>query len=119
MCVTCNIYEETIDHIMSGCPERAKTEYIPRHKAVVYIHWKTRQHYNIQVSNKWYEHEPATVTENKEATILWWNEIHTDREIAANKPDIVIKENLQTHRYGRVPSDRNTSLKTTEKLSKY
>ena len=44
MCVTCNIYEETIDHIMSGCPERAKTEYIPRHKAVVYIHWKTRQH---------------------------------------------------------------------------
>ena len=49
-------------------------------------------------------------------------EIHTDREIAANKPNIVIKDHenktcklIDT----AVPSDRNTSLKTTEKLSKY
>ena len=32
------------------------------------------------------------VTENKEARILWDMQIHTDREIAANKPDIVIKD---------------------------
>jgi len=39
-------------------------------------YWKTCQHYNIQVLEKWYEHEPATVTENKEATILWTMQIH-------------------------------------------
>ena len=90
-------------------------------KAAAYIHWKTCQHYNIQVSDKWYEHEPA-VTENKEATILWDMQIHTDREIAAKKPDIVIKDHKnKTCKLidMAVPSDRNTSLKTTEKLSKY
>ena len=28
------------------------------------------------------------ITENKDATIPWDMQIHTDREIAANKPDI-------------------------------
>ena len=123
MCRICNRYEETIDHIVSGCIAPAKTGYIQRHnKAAAYIHWKTCQHYNVQVSNEWYEHEPATVTENKEATILWDMQIHTDREIAANKPDIVIKDHKnKTCKLVdmAVPSDRNTSLKTTEKLSKY
>ena len=73
MCRICNRYEETIDHIVSGCPELAKTEYIQRHNkaaAYIHVHWKTCQHYNIQVSDKWYEREPGTVTENEKATIL-------------------------------------------------
>ena len=89
MCRICNRYKETTDHILSGCPEFAKIDYIQRHnKAAAYIHWKTCHHYNIQVLDKWYEHEPATVTENKEVTILWDMQIHTDIEIAANKPHI-------------------------------
>ena len=89
-------------------------------KAAAYIHWKTCQHYNIQASDKWYEHEPATVTENKEATILWDMQIHIDRAIAANKPDIVIKDHKnKTCKLidMAVPSDRNTSLETTIDLS--
>ena len=31
LCRMCNKYDETIDHIVSGCPELAKTEYIHRH----------------------------------------------------------------------------------------
>ena len=81
MCRICNRYEETIEHIVSGCPELANAECIQRHnKAAAYIHWKTCPHYNIQVSDKWYEHEPATVNENIEATILWDIQLHTDRE---------------------------------------
>ena len=48
--------------------------------------------------------------------------IHTDREIKANRPDIVIKEKATDRCIiidMSVPSDRNTSVKTTEKLSKY
>ena len=74
------------------------------------------------MSDKWYEYEPAKVTENKEATILWDMQIHTDREIAANKPNIVIKDHKnKTCKLidMAVPSDRNTLLKTTAKLSKY
>ena len=64
ICRICNRYKETIDYIVSGCPELAKTEYIQRHnKAAASIHWKTCQHYNIQVSDKWYEHEPARLTD--------------------------------------------------------
>ena len=67
-----------------------------------------------------YEHEPGTVTGNEEATILWDIQIHTEREIAANKPDIVIKDHKNKAcklMDMAIPSDRNTSLKFTEKLS--
>ena len=65
---------------------------------------------------------PKTVTENEEVTILWDMQIHTDKELSANKPDIVIKDHA--NRCCKlidvsVPSDRNTSTKVIEKLSKY
>ena len=92
LCRMCNKYDETIDHIVSGCPELAKTEYIHRHnKAAAYMHWKVCHNYNIQTSEKWYDHEPETVTENEDVKILWDMPIHTDRKITANRPDIVIK----------------------------
>ena len=103
-------------HILSSCPELAKTEYIQRHnKATADIHFKAFQHYNILVLDKWYEHEPAMVTENEEATILWDMQIHTHREITVKKPNIVIKDHKnKTCKLidMAVPSDRNTSLKT-------
>ena len=37
-CRICGKYKETEDHIVSGCPELAKTEYIRQHKAVAYLH---------------------------------------------------------------------------------
>ena len=62
------------------------------------------------------------VRESKDATILWNMKIHTDHEIAANKPDIVIKDH-KTKKckliYMALPSDRNTSVKVIEKLLKY
>ena len=91
-CRICGKYEETIDHIISGCPELAKTEYIHRHdKTATYVHWKICKEYNIRVSEKWYKHQPNTVTENDEIVILWDMPIQTDREIKANRPDIIVK----------------------------
>ena len=78
--------------------------------------------YNIKTSEKWYDHEPETVTENEDITILWDMPIHTDRKITANRPDSVIKDHkTKTCKFIHmaVPSDRNTSVKVTEKLSKY
>lgn len=37
-------------------------------------------------------HKPCTVVERKDVAILWDMLIHTDKEIAANAPDVVIKE---------------------------
>ena len=37
----CHKHEETVDDIISGCPELAKTDHLERHnKAAAYIHWK-------------------------------------------------------------------------------
>ena len=123
MCRICGKNQETIDHLVSGCSEFAKTEYIHRHnKAAAYLHWAICKHYNIAVKDKYYEHEPSTVEDNEEATIMWDMPIQTDREIKANRPDIVVKNKKEKTCLlidMSIPTERNTSLKTTEKLSKY
>ena len=71
---------------MAGCPELAKTEYLHRHdKAASYLHWNICKELNINVEEKWYEHEPQTVIERDNITILWDMPIQTDREIKLSK----------------------------------
>ena len=55
-------------------------------------------------------------------TILYDMPIHTDREISANRPDIVLKNNRDKKCAlidVAIPSDKNTSKKISKKLSKY
>ena len=124
LCRLCGKYNETIDHIVSGCPVLAATEYTKRHnKVAAYIHWQICRHHNITTeAHKWYEHEPPTVVENQDVTVLWDMAIHTDREIKANRPDIVVKNSQERTCLlidVAVPSDHNTSVKVSEKISKY
>ena len=77
---------------------------------------------NIDTSEKWYEHEPQTVTDKDNITILWDMPIQTDREIKANRSDIVIKKEQEKSCLlidMSIPTEKNTSVKVTEKLSKY
>ena len=106
MCRICGQFQETIDHIVAWCPELAKTEYLHRHnKAKTYTGTYKHTYFivtypkglfrnkemNIDTNQKWYEHEPQTVTEKDNITILWDMPIQTYLEIKANRPDIVIK----------------------------
>ena len=56
-----------------------------------YLQWNICKEMNIDTNVKWYDHEPQTVAEKDNITILWDMPIQTDREIKANRPDIVIK----------------------------
>ena len=122
-CRLCGRFDETIDHLVSGCPELAKTEYIHRHnKAAAHMHWKICKEFGIEVKERWYEHEPKTVTWNESVTIPWDMPIHTDRNIAVNRPDIVLKNKKDKTCLlidMTTPLDTNTLFKTTEKLTKY
>ena len=70
-CRLCSRFDETIDHLVSGYPELAKTDYIHRHnKAAAHLHWAICKEFGIEVKERWYEHEPKTVTENDSVTIL-------------------------------------------------
>ena len=68
------------------------------------------------------EHEPATATETQRATIPWDTPIQTDKEIKANRPDIVVKDKKERTCLlidMSIPTEMSTSLKIMEKLTKY
>ena len=106
---------------MAGCPELAKAEYLHRHdKAATYLHWNNCKELNINIEEKWYEHDPYTVIEKQNITILWDMPIQTDHEIKANRPDIVKRQGKSYPLIDMsIPTEKNTSGKVTERLSKY
>ena len=123
-CRMCHVCNETVDHLMSGCPVLAANDYTWRHDRIgKYIHLQLCKHFGIETpTNKWYQYEPPQVVESEEVTILWDVPITTDREINCNRPDIVVKKKSTKSCLFidfAVPCDRNVSLKEREKLDKY
>ena len=115
--------DETIDHLISGCPTLAPNEYLNRHNRVgQYLHWKICKQYGSQNANNWYEHQPEAVTETDNVSILWDYSIQTDRKIKANKPDITVKDKREKNCKlidVKIIADKNVSLAEFERLSKY
>ena len=89
--------DETIDHIISACPVLAKQQYVKRHERVsAQIHYNECKETGIQLDKKhWYEHVPKSVvtTQGGKVTILWNQQVQTDRTIPNNKPNIIIRDN--------------------------
>ena len=55
-CRLCHEFDESIEQIISGCPVLAGKEYLEGHdKALIYIHWHICKHYEIEVTDKWYD----------------------------------------------------------------
>ena len=112
----CSQHEETVDHIVSGCEVLAKTVYISRHNnAAAYLHWSICKDHDIEITDKWYQHAPETVMHNKDNNIIMWDmPVNTDRTITANRPDIIVKDSVNSTCKlidMTVPSDRNVALK--------
>ena len=42
-------------------------------------------------------HAPKPVYEEGDVTVLWNQAVHTDREVTANRPDIIIKNKKEKH----------------------
>jgi len=72
----------------------------------------------------WYDHVPKSVESSHEGkvTLLWNQQVRTDRTIPNYKPDIIIHDNEKgTYMLMDVaiPGDRNVCKKWTEKILKY
>ena len=83
------------------------------------MHWEICKAFTVDV---WYNHNPETVINNNQVTVIWDMQVHTDKEIKANKPDIIIKDHINNTCQlidMTIPSDRNVSIKEVEKCSKY
>ena len=86
------------------------------------MHYSICKALGIETSDKWYTHVPKPVYEVGDVTALWNQAVHTDREVTANRPDIIIrnkKEKTCTLIDVAIPADRNVVQKEAEKKLKY
>ena len=81
---------------------------------------------SIETTDKWYTHThahaPKTVCELEDVTVLWSQGVHTDREVTANRPDIIIKNKKEKPCVMidvAIPADRNVTQEEAEKKLKY
>jgi len=109
-CQLCKQHEETVDYITSGCPILAKNEYLMRHEKVcTHLHYSIFKALCIETTDKWYTHILKPVCEEGDVTMLWNQAVHTDTEVTANRPDIIIKkkrENMHTDRRGNTRREK-------------
>jgi hypothetical protein len=83
--------EESIDHLTSECPFMSNNECLMRHSEVyAYLHYSICRAVDIKTTDR-YTHMPKPVSEHVDVTVLWNQVVHTDREVTANKPDMIIK----------------------------
>jgi len=70
LCCLCQEHEESIQHLLSGCPVLAFTSYLRRHSMVARVlHW---HRFKLPLPAKyWYDHQPLPVVENNSVKILW------------------------------------------------
>ena len=60
------------------------------------LHFNICKETGVQLDkNRWYEHVPKSVETSKggKVTILWNQQVQTDRTIPNNKPNIIIRDN--------------------------
>jgi len=100
-CRLCQQFDETIDHIISACPKLAKEQYIKRHDSVcAQLHFNICKETGVQLDKKhWNENVPKSVetSQGGKVTILWNQQVQTDRTIPNNKPDIIIRGMKREH----------------------
>ena len=59
---------------------------------------------------------------NKDVELLWDMTLNTDRQVGANRPDIVLRDKASKKTYIidiSCPSDKNVTSKENEKVAKY
>jgi len=97
-CRLCKQHEKTINHLTSGCPILGKNEYLMRHdEDCTHLHYSICKALGTETADKWYTHMPKPVYEEGDVTVLWNQAVHTDREVTANRPDIIIKTKKRKH----------------------
>jgi len=89
------------------------------------LHFNICKETGVHLDNKhWYEHVPKSVetSQGGKVTILWNQQVQTDRTIPNNKPDITIRDNEKGTCVlidVAVSGDRNVIKKEAEKILKY
>jgi len=107
-------------------PILVKEQHIKRHDRVcTQLHISICKETGVQLDKKhWYEHVPKSgkTSQGGKVTILWNQQVQTDRTIPNNKPDIIIRDNEKgTYMLidVAISGDRNVIKKEAENILKY
>ena len=122
-CRMCGETGETISYIVSECSKIAQREYKMRHNNVArMVHWKLCQKFNLEKPEKWYLHNPQTVTKNVNHKLIWDMNIQCDNIIVERRPDIVIVNKGEKAAIiidVAIPGDKRIIEKEKEEIEKY
>jgi hypothetical protein len=123
-CRLCQQFDETKDHIISACPVLAKEQYIKRHDRVcAQLNFNICKETGIKLDKKrWHVPKSVETGQGGNVTILWNQQVQTDRIITNNKPDMIISDNEKRTCMlidVAISGDRNVIKKEGEKILKY
>ena len=124
-CRVCGEYDETVNHVASGCSQLAKKQYLLRHDRMgKRVHWELCKKYGVECSEVWYKHVPEKVMMNRGKTVeIWWDKTYVSaRRLKHNRPDVLI-HNYEDNEWTLIdfacPMDVNIERKETEKIVNY
>ncbi|XP_044757798.1 uncharacterized protein LOC123315955 [Coccinella septempunctata] len=123
-CRLCNNYEETIQHLSSGCSQIAGTKYLSRHNdmgKVVHQQMCLREGL-LRHFTPYHLYTPQALLENENTKIYWDLTVVTDLGIEHNRPDMVVWNKVNETALiidFAVPLDNNLSKAYGEMVAKY
>jgi hypothetical protein len=85
---------------------------------IIILHYSICKTSGIETTENWYSHIPKPVCQHEDITVLWNQGIQTDREVLANRPDIIIKnmkDKICLLIDVGIPSDRNVIQKSPKR----
>jgi hypothetical protein len=87
---------------------------------IAHLHYSICTALGTETTDKWYTHMPKPVCEDGGVTVLWNQAVHTNREVTANRPDIIIKNKVNTCTLidVAIPVDRNIVQKEADRKLK-
>nr|CAH7716666.1 unnamed protein product [Callosobruchus chinensis] len=123
-CRKCHQQKKTVDHRTGACRTLAGTEYTAWHNSAAKDIYQALATTNQLAENTdpYYNYTPTSVLENSQYKLYWDVEIHTDKTVPANKPDIVFQSKADKVTYLidiAIPSDKNIQNIYAGKISEY
>jgi hypothetical protein len=90
-------------------------------RVCTHLHYSICKTLGIETTENWYSHIPKPVCQHED-TVLWNQGIQADREVLANRPDIIIK-NIKNKIFLlidlAIPSHRDVIQEESKKKLKY
>lgn len=123
-CRLCNISEESVQHLSSGCSKIAGTRYLERHNNMgKVVHQLVCLNKGLlDTFTPHHMYVPKAVLENNTTKIYWDFTVETDIGVEHNKPDMVIwnkPEKTAIIIDFSVPQDYNVAKAYADKINKY